>query len=181
MGTRSAKETKKLSRWLTRELRTDHAGETGAIAIYDGILKVSRSKKVCDFAFKHRETEKRHLALIEGILPASQRSWLLPLWTLAGYLTGAVPALFGSNSVFATVAAVETFVDTHYAQQTQRLAEERFEPGIAEILESCRLEELNHRDEAVELQTQNPSLLLRTWCQLVSSGSNVAVTIVRWV
>lgn len=181
MKSKTQSDVKNLRLWLTRELRSDHAGETGAIAIYDGILAVSRNKTVRDFALKHRLTEKRHLALIEEILPVNQRSRLLPLWILAGFLTGAVPALFGSNSVFATVAAVENFVDTHYAQQTRRLAHEGFEPQIAEILESCRQEELNHRDEAIELQTQYPNLPLRVWCQVVSSGSNAAVAMARWI
>ena len=38
------------------------------------------------------ETEEKHLALITNELNASQLSLFLPLWKLAGYLTGAMPS-----------------------------------------------------------------------------------------
>ncbi len=181
MEIRSANDTTQQHRWLTAELRSDHAGETGAVAIYNGILAVSKDSAVQAFARNHRDTEKRHLALIETILPASQRSRLLPLWRLAGFVTGAIPSLFGPNAVFATIAAVESFVDGHYQQQIERLAAEEFQPQVREILQACREDELHHRDEALELQASAPGVVLRSWCWLVGTGSNIAVTFARWV
>lgn len=168
-------------KWLTAELRSDHAGETGAVAIYSGILAVSRDSRVREFALNHRDTEMRHLSLMESILPKPQRSLLLPLWRLAGFLTGAIPALFGSNPVFATIAAVESFVDEHYLQQIERLADEGVHPELREILQDCREDELQHRDEALELQATAPGPLLRGWCWLVDGGSKLAVHLARWV
>ena len=54
--------------WLTRELRSDHAGETGAIWIYKGILGFSVNNKVRIFARRHLETELKHLNKLEVIL-----------------------------------------------------------------------------------------------------------------
>jgi ubiquinone biosynthesis monooxygenase Coq7 len=179
--TKSSKLTADQQRWLIAELRSDHAGETGAVSIYNGILAVSRDSKVQAFALNHRDTEKRHLALVETILPISQRSLLLPLWRVAGFLTGAIPALIGANAVFATIAAVESFVDCHYQQQIERLAAESFEPQVRAILEKCREDELQHRDEALELQVHEAGALLRAWCAMVDAGSKIAVVFARLV
>lgn len=167
--------------WLQRELRTDHAGETGAIAIYDGILAMSSCKKVRGFATKHRETEKRHLQHIESILSASQRSLLLPLWRIAGFCTGAIPALISSSAVFATIAAVESFVDSHYSQQIDRLSDKPLYSDISDILQECRQDELEHRDEAVKLQVLAPDVFVRGWCWLVGFGSVISVALARRV
>ncbi len=51
---------------------------------------------------------------------ANQRTKLLPLWRLFGFLTGYIAAIFGPHAFYATVAAVETFVDQHYAIQIKR-------------------------------------------------------------
>ena len=128
-------KTDEIYSWLQRELRTDHAGETGAIAIYDGILAMSSCKKVRGFATRHRETEKQHLQRIESLLPASQRSILLPVWRIAGFFTGAIPASISSSMVFATIAAVESFVDSHYSQQINRLSDKPLYSDISDILQ----------------------------------------------
>lgn len=163
--------------WLVAELRSDHAGETGAVCIYNGILAVSRDAAVRDFATRHRETEQGHLDLLEGLLPPADRSKLLPIWRVAGWLTGALPALFGPRAVFATVDAVETFVDHHYRAQTDRLAAEGILPDIHAALERCREEEVHHRDEAREAG-HGPAYgpLLRAWAWVVGSGSAAAVS-----
>jgi len=162
--------------WLVAELRSDHAGETGAVRIYDGILAVSRDAAVRDFATRHRATEQGHLDLLEELLPPADRSKLLPIWRVAGWLTGALPALFGPRAVFATVDAVETFVDHHYRAQTDRLAQEGILPHIHALLEKCREEEVHHRDEAREAG-EGPAYgpLLRAWAWVVGAGSAAAV------
>jgi ubiquinone biosynthesis monooxygenase Coq7 len=45
---------------LERELRSDHAGETGAVSIYQGITTVARWRKDAElmaFAAQHGQTE----------------------------------------------------------------------------------------------------------------------------
>lgn len=168
--------------WLVAELRSDHAGESGAVRIYDGILAVSRDAAVRDFAHRHRATEQGHLDLLNDLLPAADRSRLLPIWRVAGWLTGALPALFGPRAVFATVDAVETFVDHHYRAQTDRLAAEGILPDIHALLEKCREEEVHHRDEAREAG-DGPAYgpILRAWAWVVGAGSAAAVAAAKRV
>ena len=167
--------------WCVTELRTDHAGETGAVYIYRGILALSNDSDVRSFAKEHLTTEQEHLRLIDACLPPAEQSRLLPLWRLAGWLTGAIPALFGPRAVFATVAAVETFVDEHYGEQITRLQAEQSAPKLLALLESCREDELHHRDEAQALLNSEPGWLLRAWCAVVDSGSRAAVTLARHI
>ncbi len=165
--------------WLEAELRSDHAGETGAVMIYRGILAVSRDAGVRDFAQRHMATEQGHLRLIEEVLPAAKHSVLLPVWRLAGFLTGALPALFGPRAVFATIDAVESFVDHHYQQQIDRLDAERSHPTLRAMLARCQEEEVHHRDEARGLGTAPPGLVLRLWTGMVDAGSKAAVMAAR--
>jgi ubiquinone biosynthesis monooxygenase Coq7 len=170
------------------DLRTDHAGETGAVLIYRGILAASSDAAVRSFAERHLGTESRHLERIEAMLPPSHRSRLLPAWRVAGWLTGAVPALFGARAVHATIEAVETFVDRHYAAQLERI--DAIDPQAANaplqslraLLEACRQDEVGHRDEsasAFAAAGRDAGLLLRGWTRLVGAGSVAAVAVSR--
>ena len=165
--------------WLIAELRSDQAGETGAVAIYEGILAVTRNSDLRAFAEHHRATEQEHLARINDLLPSKQHSRLLPLWRVAGFLTGLLPALFGANATYATIQAVETFVDQHYGHQIARLDSECLFPAVREILNQCRLDEVSHRDEAGERLKEQPSVMLRLWCAMVGRGSSYAVVLAR--
>ena len=164
-----------LPRWLQQELRSDHAGEFGAVMIYRGILAVSRDVSVREFATSHLRTEQKHLALMEEIVPSAGRTRLLPLWRVMGWLTGALPALFGRQAVFATIEAVETFVDHHYEQQIVRLTPEGGHGPLRQVLVDCQADEISHRDEAASLALPKRNVLLRLWCAVVGSGSAAAV------
>ncbi|CAM3799545.1 demethoxyubiquinone hydroxylase family protein [Polynucleobacter brandtiae] len=182
---------------LLQELRTDHAGETGAVMIYRGILAVSKNDKIRSFATHHLDTEQRHLALIEEIISPQWHSWLLPFWRISGWLIGALPAIFGPTAVFATIQAVETFVDKHYLSQIEMIDalighEESAcdSPSISEdekvslrnlraLLAECRADEINHRDDAQARWSGNPNTALRAWIYLVGSGSHQAVKVCR--
>ncbi|MBC8055946.1 MAG: demethoxyubiquinone hydroxylase family protein [Rhizobiales bacterium] len=173
---------------LIDDLRSDHAGETGAVMIYRGILAATRDAGVRHFAQDHLATESRHLAEIEPLLTRRQRSRLLPLWRVAGWLTGALPALLGPRAVYATIEAVETFVDQHYAEQIESI--DRQDPdrthaslqALRMLLENCRGDEVAHRDEAAALFALGgppPSPALRVWVGLVGTGSRMAVKVCR--
>lgn len=175
---------------LVADLRTDHAGETGAVMIYRGILASSQDAAVRAFAHEHLATEAIHLASIERLLPPRQRSRLLPLWRGAGWLTGALPALIGPSAVFATIEAVETFVDRHYTEQIELI--DRLDPSVTNTqlqalraqLHSFRADEVHHRDDAaarLDAHLALPSLLLGLWIRAVGAGSRAAVQICRWI
>ncbi len=165
--------------WLIADLRSDHAGETGAVMIYRGLLATSRDKQVRDFAHRHLATEQKHLGMVEDWLPKSHRTRLLPLWRLLGWLTGAIPGLVGPRWVYQTIAAVETFVDEHYQAQLDKLDPAGPHRALREVLASCQADEVAHRDEARAATTERPGWVLRGWCMLVAKGSALAVTAAR--
>lgn len=169
---------------LVPDLRSDHAGETGAVWIYRGVLTFSRDAALRDFARRHLATEQEHLRLVAACLPWPQRSRLLPGWRLAGWLTGALPALAGPRAVYATIAAVETFVDQHYQQQIDRIdalpaAEQAAAAPLRALLARCQADECAHRDEAAALRAPAQGARLRGWCALVGWGSARAVGLAR--
>ena len=124
-------------------------------------------------------TEQGHLRLMEQVLPAMKRSALLPIWRVAGWLTGALPSLFGARAVFATIDAVESFVDHHYQQQIDRLDREAGYPTLRAMLAQCQAEEVHHRDEARALGEGAAGLPLRLWIAMVGAGSKAAVAAAR--
>ncbi|GIR70381.1 MAG: hypothetical protein CM15mP74_16320 [Halieaceae bacterium] len=99
-----------MPRWQRQELRSDHAGEYGAVMIYRGILAVSRDAQARQFAERHLVTEARHLKLW-------RRSFLrqteLACYPLArdGVVDRCPACAVWSQAIFATIEAVETFVD----------------------------------------------------------------------
>ena len=178
-GIAKAFEAPRVSEALAGDLRSDQAGETGAVWIYRGLLAMSRDAGVREFAQRHLVTEQGHLDKINAVLPWPQRSRLLPAWRVAGFATGALPAIFGPRAVYATIAAVETFVDQHYQHQIDKLQNQSEQASLLSLLRECQQDECEHRDEALALQTQPSGWLLRTWCKLVSSGSSAAVQLAR--
>lgn len=61
--------TKGLSHHLVQELRSDHAGETGAVYIYKGIQAVAQWRGdlvLMAFAKAHGATEADHLVEVEN-------------------------------------------------------------------------------------------------------------------
>ncbi len=186
--------------YVVNELRSDHAGEVGAVQIYRGMLAVTRDPELRRFAQHHLTTEQAHLATIESHLPRAHHSRLLVAWRVAGWLTGALPALFGARAAYATVAAVETFVNLHYADQIGWIDTHLQSAGLSghidsaqatqllslrADLERCRLDELQHRDEALKAgvemlnATGAQGFFIGAWTSLVSSGSASAVALAR--
>ena len=178
-GVAKAFEAPRVAADLVGDLRSDHAGETGAVWIYRGLLAVSADPGVREFAKRHLVTEQEHLAQVEAVLPWPQRSRLLPGWRVAGFATGALPALFGPRAVYATIAAVETFVDKHYQHQIDKLVGRPEHAQLLALLVKCQQDECHHRDEALSLQNQPPGWPLKAWCKLVGSGSSAAVELAR--
>lgn len=160
---------------LIGDIRSDHAGETGALTIYRGILAGSRDPAVRRFAEAHMATEQRHLGLLDTLLRPRQRSRLLPLWRVAGWLTGFLPALFGSHAVYATIDAVETFVDGHYEEQIRKLPPAGPGGALRAALRAFQEDEVHHRDEARALRRSAHGGLLRLWVWAVGAGSKAAV------
>lgn len=171
-----------MNNYLERELRSDHAGETGAVFIYKGIAKVAKiinDSELSHLANEHGATESEHLALIESFLPVNLRSRLLVLWCIAGWSIGALPALFGRKAVYATIAAVETFVEKHYQHQIDYLLKNGPQDGLLELLTRCQADEIVHQKEARSKISAELPRMLRLWCAIVQWGSSSAVAVAR--
>jgi ubiquinone biosynthesis monooxygenase Coq7 len=164
------------------DLRTDHAGEVGAVCIYKGVLMFCRDAALRDFAARHLATEQIHLKQVKEWLPPAHYSRLLPVWRLAGFLTGALPALFGPRAVYATIESVETFVDHHYEEQVQALQSQPELVHLRQTLQACQADEISHRDEAAQARGSfKMGFFLRMWCAMVARGSRHAVAVCRHI
>ena len=164
---------------VARELRSNHAGETGAVCIYRGILAVSRDPEVRAFSEAHMATERQDLEFFETWMPKRWHTRLTALWRSAGWSLGAVSALFGSRAVFATIRAVESFVDDHYAAQIRMLARNPHWAPLRERLEAFRSDELEHRDDASRRLEARNGIIARAWTRVVETGSAAGVIAAR--
>ena len=97
----------KIPKFLIPHFRTNHAGETGAVFIYKGILSISKDSDIINFSKKHLQTESEHLEILNNILPPREISKLIPLWKIMGFLTGFIPGIFGKDFIYATIFSVE--------------------------------------------------------------------------
>ena len=163
---------------IVPDLRTDHAGETGAVFIYKGILLLSKDKEIIEFANNHLLTEKKHLELIETILPNDEKSKLLFLWRFLGLLTGLIPALVGKKFIYATIFFVESFVEKHYNEQIIKLKKKNKIKymELIKLLEKLKNDEISHKEDSLK-RFGKLSLLLRIWGNIVEIGSRTAVSI----
>src|SRR3546814_1316752 len=94
---------------VRRTIRVDHAGEYGAVRIYQGQIDML-GHTASGAAIRHMaQQEARHLRTFEDIL-ARRRvrpTALAPLWHAAGYALGAATALMGDKAAMACTVAVE--------------------------------------------------------------------------
>ena len=138
---------------LDEILRVDHAGELGAVAIYQGQRAVFAAlDKPPPLAAELEDMaahEAAHLAAFDRLLTErSVRPTLLtPLWRLAGFALGAGTALMGEKAAHACTEAVESVIEQHYADQIEELHDR--EPTLAQELSGYRDDELSHRDQAI--------------------------------
>lgn len=169
-----------MNKLLESFLRSDHAGEVGAVYIYKGILSIAKDPALVEFSKRHLETEKEHLRKIEEVLPVSKRSKLVGIWKVAGYLLGFLPSLFGPRIVFATIEAVESFVEDHYEEQLKYLrAQNDPDQTLINLLQSCQDDEIEHKNESAIKKRSTPGFLLNFWMKIVGWGSSSAVKVAK--
>ncbi|MEM9208558.1 MAG: demethoxyubiquinone hydroxylase family protein [Pseudomonadota bacterium] len=166
---------------MVAELRSDHAGECGAVQIYAGILSVSRHPEVRRFARQHIRTEIRHRRFFDRWLPDAHKSRLIRVWNLAGWLLGATSALFGARAVFATIEAVETFVESHYLAQIHRMREIPALRDLVRVLQAFCDDEVEHQHDAAARLHRPSGAVGRAWSSFVGAGSAAGVLIAKRV
>jgi ubiquinone biosynthesis monooxygenase Coq7 len=133
-------------------IRVDHAGEYGAVRIYEGQLAVlsarTGSERTVAAIKRMSDQEQRHLAKFDALVNERRvrPTALEPVWRLAGFTLGAVTALLGEKAAMTCTAAVEEVIDEHYASQVGRL---KHDPALRETIEDFRKDEIAHRNEAL--------------------------------
>jgi ubiquinone biosynthesis monooxygenase Coq7 len=130
-------------------IRVDHAGEYGAVRIYEGQLAVlGKSGPVAASIARMAEQEQAHLDAFDKLINERRvrPTALEPVWRVAGFALGAATALLGEKAAMACTAAVEEVIDEHYAHQIERLDHD---PALKNAIAGFREEEIAHRDEAI--------------------------------
>jgi ubiquinone biosynthesis monooxygenase Coq7 len=165
---------------LTREqlvdriLRVDHAGEYGAVRIYEGQLAVLGRTAVGPVIREMAEKEREHLATFNELLPRrrARPSLLQPVWHLAGFVLGASTAMLGPKAAMACTVAVEEVIDEHYARQVAELGEDEAE--LRDICERYRQEEVEHGATALAHGAEQAPAY-RALTSAVKAGSRAAI------
>ncbi len=131
---------------LARMIRVDHAGEYGAVRIYQGQLAALRGRGKSALIEHMLAQEQQHLRTFDDLVAdrAVRPTALLPVWHLAGFALGALTAALGERAAMACTVAVEETIDAHYQKQLDAL--DQTEPALRATISRFRNEEIEHRD-----------------------------------
>jgi ubiquinone biosynthesis monooxygenase Coq7 len=147
----------KTNKKIEEIIRVDHAGERGAVNIYDGqlmALQLLKSDPIMEAKIAEmKEHEKEHLKYFEQQLAERKvrPTLLIPLWDLLGVSLGFVTALMGKKATMLCTASVEEVIDQHYQSQIKHLEEEeKGEKDLLKKIKKFRQDELEHRDIAYD-------------------------------
>ena len=139
-----------------RMIRVNHAGEYGAISIYEGQLAVLKNSSVAPVIQQMLDQEKKHFDHFNETMKERRvRPTLLsPLWHVAGFALGAGSALLGKRAAMACTVAVESVIDTHYQDQLHQLQGESEEAPLRALIEECHREEMEHHDTSLQNEAE---------------------------
>lgn len=138
-------------------LRIDHAGEYGAIRIYQGQLDgISDSKEIIK---EMLEQERGHLQYFEEEIRSrnTRPTLLMPIWHVFGYMLGYVSARAGTSYAMLCTEAVEEVIDEHYRSQYRRVLAMK-DKNLAKKIEQHRKDEEEHMHIAIEKGSMNAPL-----------------------
>ena len=158
-------------------IRVDHAGEYGAVRIYEGQLAIldtlNPHSKAAEAIRGMAQQEQQHLQTFDRLINERhvRPTALEPVWRIAGFALGAATALMGEKAAMACTAAVEEVIDQHYASQLDRLTRD---PELKNTVETFRADEIAHRDEALAHGAeQAPGY--RRLSEAIKSGCRLAI------
>jgi len=160
-------------------IRVDHAGEYGAVRIYEGQLAVLKRRKGSETSVETithmAEQEQRHLKAFDRLVNERKvrPTALEPVWRVAGFALGAATAMLGEKAAYACTAAVEEVIDEHYASQITALEDGR-DPALKAAVENFRADEAAHRETALENGAeQAPGYKLLS--ETIKAGCRIAI------
>jgi len=165
---------------LEEIIRVDHAGERGAIKIYEGQLLALKTIKQDDSLKskieKMKEHEKEHLEYFEKEIQKRKikPTYFLPLWDLMGVALGFGTALLGKKAAMLCTASVEEVIEDHYQNQLKKLGND--EMGLKAKIEKFKSDEINHKNIAYESGATNEGIY-SVMDKVIKTGSRIAITI----
>ena len=161
-------------------IRVDHAGERGAIKIYEGqllalntLVKDENLKKTIE---KMKNHEKEHCDYFEGEIKKRniKPTKLLPLWDLIGVGLGFGSTILGKKAAMMCTASVEEVIDKHYLNQINQLDSD--ENKLKEKIKKFREDEIHHKNIAYEKgATKNGIYFFLD--KMIKTGSKIAIRI----
>ena len=161
-------------------IRVDHAGERGAVKIYEGQLlalntfvKDDSLKKTIEEMKIH---EKEHCDFFENEIKKRNinPTKLLPLWDLLGEGLGFGSTLLGKKAAMLCTASVEEVIDKHYLNQITQLGDD--EKSLKKKIIKFRQDELNHKDIAYE-EGATKKGVYSILDKVIKTGSKIAINI----
>ena len=165
---------------LEEIIRVDHAGERGAIKIYEGQLLALKTFKQ-DEELKRkiedmREHEKEHFEFFDKEIQKRniKPTKLLPLWDLMGITLGFSTAMMGKKAAMLCTASVEEVIDEHYQNQINKIGDD--EKELKKKIIKFREDELHHKDIAYENGASKEGFY-SILDKVIKTGSRIAITI----
>ena len=161
-------------------IRVDHAGERGAVKIYEGqllalntIVKDEDLKKTIEEMKIH---EKEHFEFFENEIKKRKikPTKFLPLWDLLGVGLGFGSTLLGKKAAMLCTASVEEVIDEHYQNQINQLGSD--EKVLKKKIIKFREDELHHKDIAYD-EGATKKGLYSIMDRIIKTGSKVAISI----
>ena len=161
-------------------IRVDHAGERGAVKIYEGQLlalntfvKDENLKKTIEEMKVH---EKEHCEFFENEIKKRKikPTKLLPLWDLLGVGLGFGSTILGKKAAMLCTASVEEVIDEHYQNQINQLGSD--EKKLKKKIIKFREDELHHKDIAYERGATKKGLY-SIMDKVIKTGSKIAISI----
>ncbi len=161
-------------------IRVDHAGERGAVKIYEGqllalntLVKDENLKKIIEDMKVH---EKEHCEFFEKEIKKRdiRPTKLLPLWDLLGVTLGFGSTLLGKKAAMLCTASVEEVIDKHYQSQINQL--DQNEKELKKNIIKFREDELHHKDIAYEKGATKKGCY-SILDKIIKTGSKIAINI----
>ena len=165
---------------LEEIIRVDHAGERGAIKIYEGQLLALKTIKqdddLKDKIEKMKAQEKEHLEYFEKEIQKRKikPTYLLPLWDLMSVSLGFGTALLGKKAAMLCTASVEEVIENHYQNQLKKIGDD--EKDLKEKIEKFKKDETSHKNTAYDSGATNKGLY-SIMNKIIKTGSRIAITI----
>ena len=172
---------KKTDKKLIEEfLRVDHAGERGAIKIYEGQLLALKTFMKNDKLKAKLEEMKVHEEVHADYFDKEIKkrnikpTKFLPLWDLLGVSLGFGSTILGNKAAMLCTASVEEVIDEHYKNQINKIGDD--EKELKKKIIKFREDELHHKDIAYE-NGANKDGVYSILDRVIKTGSRIAITI----